>query len=67
MTTVSNVVSDRLTLKLSMPFLVGAGYSGEANRVFSGNVYNVRVYTRALSDVEVSNNFKIDNARFSIS
>jgi hypothetical protein len=51
--------------KISMPFYIG-GDPGTAGEYFLGKIATVKVYDRALTEVEVSQNFNSLRSRFSI-
>jgi predicted class III extradiol MEMO1 family dioxygenase len=42
-------------------YLVGVDHSGITSYI---KVYSVRMYNRALTDVEVNSNFSVDEARY---
>ena len=60
--TTADAGSYATTANGSSPILIGSGYAGS----FLGNIYDCKVYNRALSAAEVSQNFNANRSRYGL-
>ena len=64
-TTYSSTVGHR-TLETVTGFQIGSAYNNASSYEFDGRIYNVKVYTKQLSDAQVQQNFNALRGRFGI-
>jgi hypothetical protein len=51
----------------TQPCLIGAGFgSSPVGELFTGNIYNVKIYNRVLSDSEILQNYNAQKSRFGL-